>query len=493
MTAASSAALSLPGTSGHLAVLRAMARKIRRLWWLLLPVAGATGLATMSGSTTVVVAVFCGSAAVCLQFLWWGTATALTGQNHPLAAHLVPGQARQLREVALGVFLGLAMLSGLLMHVVMEHFLAWTIASAAAMTLFAGALRWPVLWFLMWIVPAFGAPALRNTAAGAMLVDAMVDWHVRQPLVQTALVMLVLCAVLWRVFQDGGPAHAHRWARVSRMRAMMSMQSSGRAALPEGRMASAFSSVFYWGRPLWRDHLLRNARPTPASAMARAEFAALRGLHWSSSGASALMVLGLLLAAEAAVLFGLAPGRAEQVLQGALPGVGLGMMCSLLGPSLGIAMSLHQTRREQGLLLLLPGVPRGAMLNRMLARRQMATFLMVWGVGVVAITLLISLTPGGWASTLPQTGLHFAAASLPFGLLVWRDWSRQGLPSGQHVALLTLAVILLMGAITGLGVLLKVSAWTMLGVSALVTAALAAWRWRVVTRMVPFWPVGRHA
>ncbi|OWQ88409.1 hypothetical protein CDN99_16250 [Roseateles aquatilis] len=489
-----SAVLPSPGLGGHAAVLGVTWRKLRRLWWLLLPLAGITALATMRSASAAFVTFFI-AAAIGLQFVWWSAATALAGQNHPLAARLVPGQVRQLRETAVALFLLLAVLGGLAMHQVMGDALAWTMVAGAAMLVFAAALRWPALWILMWLVPSVLLSLLRGTVAWQMFLGMMTDWHQRQPIVQTALVMIALCALLWRTFQDGGTAHARHWTAARQLREVMMTNGGAKGGWPDGRLGMALKRFFQWGRPFWFDHLLRTARPTADSVAARAEVATLRGLHWSVYGSSSAMVLGALLLGEAVLLLVVEPGRASQAIQGALPGVSIGLMSSLMGPLFGIGGTLYQTRHEQALLLLVPGMPRGPSLNRVLARRQLGHYLAMWAVGVGMMTLMWALAPEAaeGASRKALIGLHFAAVALPCGVLMWRDWSRQGAPSGQHVALMTLGMLVLMGLSAMASVMMEFSPWWPVAGSAILTVALVAWRWPALRDMVPFWPVGRDA
>ncbi|MDH0863973.1 hypothetical protein [Mitsuaria sp. GD03876] len=488
------AALPLPGVGGHGAVFRAVARKVGRLWWLALPVLGATGLATMSGKPKVVAVAFAVAAAIALQLMWWAAASALVSLNDPLSARLVPGQVRRLREVAVGLMLVLAVACGALLGSATGHELAIISGCAVAMLAFVACLRWPNLWIAFWFTPAMFSSTLHDMALTKALVAFARDWYQAEALTQTAVVLLLAGMALWRLFQDGGSAHAQSWGRSRRWRETMSMQRGGgaaRIACPRGPLAP-LARLFQWGHPLWREHLLRTARPTAASVAARADFAVLRGLHWSASGSTSIVILGFFLIAEIVLLITI-PDRAERVIRGALPGVSIGLMSSMMAPLFGLATTLLQMRREQALLLLVPGMPRGSAMNRQLAFRLLRQYLGVWAVAVGAVLTMGALVPGDTSAfDARMLGLHAAAVALPAGLLLWRDWSRQAPLSGGRVATRTMAMLLLMGLSGAASGYWEFSPLWTLAASVLLTVAVGAWRWRALDRLAPFWPVGRH-
>ncbi|ANH69924.1 hypothetical protein [Mitsuaria sp. 7] len=495
MNAAMNAALPLPGVGGHLAVLVATTRPLRRMWWLLLPLAAITGLASMK-SASAAGGAFCITLAIGLQFVWWLCAGALNTQNHPITARLVPGHLRLLREVAVALFLLIAMVTGLLLHAVFGHFLLLTMLAGAVLVSFSTALRWPITWFVFWVFPWIPSALLKDTAVWRETAAVLRDWHEQQPVTQAALVMLALTVILWHLFQDGGSGHLRSWQSAKVFNDLMSMKGTcaSRTARPPVHPVLRFlGKPFTWGLPTWTRHLIRTATPTADSVAARAEVATLRSLHWSATlGVTAVIFLALLLA-ELAVLYWLPAARAATVLQGALPGTSFGVMCALFGPLLSIAAMLRRTRTEQSLLTLVPGMPRGEAMNRVLARRMLTQFLLLLGFGAAVLTLMVALVPGEWPRDQPLMGLHFAAIALPAGVLLWQDWSRKGQPGAMQAVLLMLGGMLVAGLSIGANRFFQIMPWHVLAVTAPLTVVLAAWRWRAVRRMAPFWPVGRHA
>lgn len=484
----------LPGLGGHVAILRAMGRKVGRIWWLVLPVLGLSALAMLSKRPGAVASAFCVSSAIALFLTWWSAASALMGLNDPISAHLMPGQLRRLRECAVSVFLAIAAGCGVLMGLVFDHTLVFTMIAAIGMLGFAACLRWPLLWVPLWVLPWLIMPPLRHQPFTLQLLDMLRAWHERQPLTQTSAILLACGAALWHLFQAGGATHAVSWRQAQRMRQVMSMQGGAKVACPTGPMAP-LARFFQWGHPLWREHLLRAARPTAASVTARAEFAVLRGLHWSAAGSTTALVFTAFLVAELVLIVGW-PEKAGRVIRSAMPGLSIGLMSAMLSPLFGLGSTLHQMRREQALLTLVPGLPRGDAMNRLLALRWMRHYVLMWAAGVGTILLMGALSPlpvslaGG--QDQPLLGLHFAAAALPAGLLAWRDWSRQGLPTGASVAMLTITLLIGMGLCVAASSLWGISVLWLLAGSVALTGTAMAWRWRALRRMPAFWPVGRH-
>ena len=494
------AAPTLPGQSarvddrfaGHLAVLRALRPVLPRLWLLLLPLAGLTALGAMK-SASAAATVFCITAAVMLQFAWWMVGSALFSQNHPIAARLVPGHVRCLRETSLAIVGGLSLLSGLLIHFAFGAFLLPVMGAAVFMVAFAMTARWTNAWFVFWVLPWLGWPFVKESAVWRATLPVLREGFERQPLVVSALVLTALGWALWRMFQDGGVAHARSWESARQMRDIMRLQGGRAPRAPEGPISRAMVRTFSWGMPPWREFLLRRAQPTPDSVAARAELAALRSLHWIGQLSAASLVFAGMLLASVVMHRTMAPDVAMRVLQGAMTGASFGLMCALLGPAVGLGTVLHRSRQEQALLVLVPGMPRGAAMNRVLARRHMVQFLCLWGFGVGLLATVLALLPDMWMPQRPVIGLYFAAGALPFSLMLWRDWARQRAPGGGTIAAMVSGALLLTGAGFAASMTWGLTVWQVIAISAAATAALGVWRWRATQRAAPFWPVGRHA
>ncbi|UXH78249.1 hypothetical protein [Roseateles amylovorans] len=493
-----SATLAAPRPAGgHAQILGAVGRKFKMFFIIAVPVALIAMVLTFTfGGWDMTAKAMPSLLAFSLIFVWWSAFMALQAQNHPIAARLVPGQLRQLREVAVGLFLGLALTAGALMSLVDGSFLLWAIVGGAACFALSILTRWPLLWTLVWVVPSTAGIWLKSPA-WRMVVAVMQGWHERQPVTQAALALGLMGFMLWRLFQSGGPTHGQQYLRAQAMRqAMKEHAFGGRVTnlFPEGRLALFFRHLFCWLRVIWREHLVRRATSTPRSALARAELVANPGTHWSMViGTSLVIIAGVLIAF--AVGFAITGDRGHIGLRNAVSGFAFGVMSMLINPVMATPSALYKRRREQALLLLLPGMPRGEALNRGLARRQFLQFLGCWGFGlslIVGLQVAMDLQSAGSSSTtLFSMGLNYSTIALPAGLLLWRDWSRQGEPNGSHMALLVMGLVACM---LGLGVLvskLDISPWLFMGISVALTAVGIVVRWRRVVTRPTFWPVGR--
>ncbi|SEL26629.1 hypothetical protein SAMN05216359_10710 [Roseateles sp. YR242] len=436
------------------------------------------------------------ASALAMGGLWWVAFFALLAQNHPVAARLVPGQLKQLREVAVVVFLGVSASCGAVLALTGLPGPAWTIAAGVAFTALAMATRWPWLWVAVWVVPATAAWWVPSDARAWMWLRA-VHIYEEQPVSMAAFVLVMMAMVIWRLFQAGGPAHERSWRRAQLMQRLTRNQvGNGRSVTAlSGGFAIVSVRAFSWLRTLWQEHLIRSGRPTARSVVARAELGANPHSHWSLVVGSSALVLGMIFLAIAVTLVVLG-GRVNEGMRSAAQGLAFGVIGMLVNPSLSAATILFKRRREQGLLLLLPGLPRGAALNRQLARRQLTQYVLCWATGMAAVLALEALTQftakdHGGPSFLIGWAFNYAALTLPLGVVQWRDWSVQRQPNNSATVLYMLAVMGGMVLLSMLSGPLHLTHVRVLALSVCLTAVLAVWRWPVVTRSASFWPVGR--
>lgn len=476
-------------TPAHGQILGAMARQLKLLWLLLLPLAAALGLGLYLDRPELLPKLMAGAASVCLQFAWWAMVAALLRQNHPQAAWLVPGQLRRLRECALGLFLLLALLQGGLLALTFDSRWLTLLGVAALMLGMAVLQRWPWGWALVWVIPVSLPGGLRSPTGG-WLRERLLAWQAQPPVLEWLLLLGLMLLLLAAVFGRGGSGHARQWQRAAQSRRRQSLENWGGAAATSVQGPAPLrwlAALFSWGRWTWLGRLLgRGPVRRPGQALALAELAVLRGLHWSSVLGGVAVVLALFVL----VLWVLQLGwgvNAWQVATQSGPGFSLGLLCMCINPGMGLWAALYQSRREQALLLLLPGMPRGQALTRQVARRQAAHYLLCWGVGLGLASLLSLRSPHGLTGWV----LNYAALTLPLALLPWQDWSRRGRPSSAVMAMLVLGLLggmaLLAAVVFGLGLPL----WAPLAISVGLTLALAAWRWRALAQLPPPWPVGR--
>jgi hypothetical protein len=182
----------------------------------------------------------------------------------------------------------------------------------------------------------------------------------------------------------------------------------------------------------------------------------------------------------------------------ALASLGMGVVIGLLSPAIQVQARLHQSRREQALLVLLPGVPRGATLNRRLAWQLTGQFVLAW-IGALALMALClstahALRPEAARSVLSLDPCRmFAIAVFPMIVFQWRAWSRASAPT----ALSALGPLLLGGLAAVATWAGPFTGWLSPGaVATLCSAATMAWcsmRWWRLGREPSALPVGRLA
>lgn len=419
--------------------------------------------------------------------VWLAVCGSLQEQNHPAAARTVPGHLRTLKRAAL---LGWALCTGLSTLLLWAIFppgdvgpiLLLSCGFIAVFLLWSARMVW--LWLLLTLLsPLLGAfagslaPAVRALAAlwnehtAAMLVAGL--------LAQAALVTLA--------FGAGDAGHHDRHARQTVMRNAMRMQLDGRQA-----------NAAVWGRPIewltrpfgliaeaWQRRLLARAdNRDPSNVMARAALV-LHGIqHWlyQLMGLAALSTIVL-------VAFAAVSHFIQVPLKTFLPGAfGMGVAIASMGfnPGFALPTALWQSRREQALLCLLPGMPRGAALSRAVAAGHLRNAAAAWlGTSLVLVALGIA-ADNRWLLCLPLAALPVMAVNL----------TRRPAAMRAPQVLTTMWPVLAFFAVTGLlyglsqlGVPLALLA---VGVTAL-SAAMLAWRWRALAHAPAALPAGRLA
>lgn len=423
-------------------------------------------------------------AELCLALLifWMMQFSNLWQQNHPSFARLVPGHLRALRQTLLGLWLALILFFTALLGNEFGHPLAWGIGAAVLLAVTATLLRWPWLWLQSWLL-GMVLVWLRPVGPWQALMASALQAYQQAPLLCFIVTLTLLAWPLSRLLQAGGPAHQRGYDSAKRMRMAMQMRATGRAAplVHGGRIGIALWRFFNEPQLLWRQHLIRCASPTERSVLARAEMA--WGGHWSGQLAGLIFFGGLALLALSLVQKFTGIPMAEMLKHGGA-GMAIGLASSALSPALGLRATLHAGRREQALLMLVPGMPQGAALNRRLAIRQLLCFGISW-VGMVLLVL--------WLFDTPSYVFGFMAAGLPIGLEALRDWSRQRQPTVQAVVIGMFAWMLAGAALMGLERWQGISAWWSGALILLLTLIVGCWRWRKLVSYPQAFPVGRWA
>jgi hypothetical protein len=433
-----------------------------------------------------------GCSLLALTLAWGHQVSGLLRLDHPMAARTVPGHAQALRATALGLWLACVAFSGvaaalgsaLLLGQGQRFGLAVAVGTGTLLCLLALAMRWWWLWIPLCLGPSFMGVAVWREAVWASGSWLHQQWQA-QPLLATVVVLALQGLLIPTLFGQGDERHARAHDRRERLRkftaASAAGQQPGLAAV--GRWGEWLSLPWQCLADAWLAHVCRHAHHGQRSVMARAEIVLHGTQHWVrnlSAGALVVGVVGLCLA----ITMGLSGVDAHQILAGGRVGIGIGLATMALSAVGSLPGALWHSRREQALLVLLPGMPRGAALNRALAWRQMRHCLWGWAL------LLPALAAMAWAGQ-GLTAAALAGPALPMSAWLWRDVARQHSPRPVQAFRLTLVCMVAGGSSLAL-----LSAWPQAllpwaGLLLLLTAGLLVWRWRWLGRLPQALPAGR--
>lgn len=419
-------------------------------------------------------------AAGLLLVLWLSFVGEVMALNSRTAAALVPGHVQRLRELIGAGWLLFAAGVGAAAAALWSLALASLLTLSLLMVLLAAMVRYPSTWVVGWVVPAFSWwwMQLRPVRAVAGAVDG---WVAASPAV-AALATLVFG--LWALVSliDGR-------GQGSGQRSTVRDGWSGHAKAPD--MPAWASAIGAWmrrqGMRLYHVHR-RRLCARPGHAPEARVLLLLGGAHWTGQVTAALVVMAVL-AIVFGLLFGFGVFPAPGMQRLHFVGMSLGLMSFALNPLLQMPAGMLRSRREQALLALVPGLPRGAALGRRLALRMTLHHLVAWALASALAMAIVGIGSGDAS--------HIVAAVvfglLPFCSLLWRDWSAVSPHGGLRVVLqvagmvLTVALlfVLLRG---GEGRLAPVAAASIAS-----TGALLAWRWRRLGTLPGPLPAARRA
>jgi len=407
----------------------------------------------------------------------------LLQQNQPAMARLVPGHVARLRTAllvawALGV---LAIAAG--PGFVFGDPLAWACAAAAGLALLAASVRWRVLWVLGFLFVFVVVPTLTWEGPTPTTEFLLAQWRHAAWLL-TAIVATAGAAALTALVREGGrgPQTSHDAGRSLGRR----FAGSARASCAQGPRATSRPYVAWLTRQLARGD---------ASVSSRLLLGLGPSEHWTMRISHGLIFVAVC-GGMCAVVVGLAAFLGRD-LHGVLPWLSFSLLTGASTPALQAAAQLYKTRREQALLVLLPGVPRGARLNRWLAWQMSVLFVVsaLWGfvlagaLDLFAETLdkgLVQRSGGG------DMTAAIAVALLPQVAFQWRAWARQRVASALEFVP-TLAPFLLGGMALLLHLWAGV-AYLPMGLAFMSLAiAYCAWRWWRMGSEPTAMPIGRWA
>jgi hypothetical protein len=408
-------------------------------------------------------------------------------QNHPTLARLVPGHVGSLRAALLVTWAILVFVAAGGPGFLFDAPLAWACGAAGALVLFAAVLRWPLLFLPCIAAPFATAWFLEWNGRDALATALQAQWESADWLV-TAIVATAGVVVLTLMIRTGGTSHAGSFEARRRFGRAWSAGLPGGASAASAVCWSPFGKITVRPYAAWMRHLLARG---DSPVMSRLLLGLGPATHWTSRVFESFWFLsvsgGLCL-----LMAGIVGGRMRVYM---LPWIAFTVLTGLCTPALKAVPKLYHTRREQALLMLLPGVPRGARLNRWLAWQMTGVFLvaalcglaMAWALSALAD----SIQPGIAERATGGMTTAIAVALLPQVAWQWRHWARlRGAGgSGQSVPVLAPFVVgmavLTLHAVTGI-------AWSTFAV-ALAAASLVycAWRWWRMGSEPSALPVGR--
>lgn len=417
---------------------------------------------------------------------WMVVGSSLQEQNHPTAARCVPGHVRALRQAALVGWVLCTATATLLMWAALDDLVRWQTmllgnAAAAAFTMWATRSWW------LWLAATFYAPLLGVFKEGlAPLWQASFQLWAQHTDAVLALGLVALALLVLGVFGEGDERHRRRYERQSRIRHAQARQLEGKATRP----TDLFAGLERIARPFdalpqaWFRHVMRRAdNGSQPSVMARLEVVLQSNQHWTYQLVAAASIL-LFVAITLVVLLTFTSMTTQDLLTHGAMGMGIGIAGMAINPTLSRA-TFWQTRREQALLMLLPGVPTGTRLNRAVA----------W----------MALRHAAIATALTAAALVPLALAADKMLLLWLPlcaapcaaWSTTASPARmrQPSALTSVAPVLLFYVLAMLAWVATVAlALPLVPTAAVVLAAsvaLGMWRWQRLAHEPAALPTGR--
>jgi hypothetical protein len=294
-------------------------------------------------------------------------------------------------------------------------------------------------------------------------------------------VLVVMAFVLGRTALRRGDA-AHRAQVVQNAILLAALQDEKPADFYRlSKRTNKALALFQTPFRVYASWLLAHPRPGQAHALARAELGLGARTHWvmqlANTGA---IFLALTLAACG---YELVWGNAWEVFSNPVTLLGLGIIT--LVPLANWRIALRLTTKEQTLMLLLPGMPQGAELNRALALRHLRHLFVSW----LAMAALAVLLP--WPSFMRADALLLAVVSLPLIPLAIQDWSRVA-PSAAKLWLTVILAGPVWISVALVALHLYVSMYWLAALSLFAFVATTGWRWKKLARFAQAFPVGQR-
>lgn len=426
--------------------------------------------------------------AVLLLPLWLFMFANLQIQNSPALAQLVPQLHHRVLQLVLLGWLLVAAGFALVASISLGHF--WHLLGLFLLVLAC------YTWMLSNNWGAIGLIALLFALESQIIPPLQWLWQADAATTAATVLLCLIGGALTFVFllRKGDPGHFQRYAESTHLQRLMV------ETRPSTWRRAKLLQALPWLRRVNPDHLRlywQLVRPAASAAAGRPDrpnhplrpFAALPP-HFHAFG----QVTSMLAALAAMWLLGAQPEinpwgfMASQFTAALLTGLALVMPITFVWRALA---ALHQSRREQQLLYLLPSMPDGVALNRQLLATLLGQFALVW---LLALGCGVSASMQGVDNPLPALAPSFVLFALPHVLRLLRDHASSTAPD-SNVLLWPVSITLALG----LGWKWLQLEWQpiapgwlllLIGVPTLITGIL---RWQRLMRAAGAFPVGRLA
>ncbi|OYT92510.1 MAG: hypothetical protein CFE43_07635 [Burkholderiales bacterium PBB3] len=407
---------------------------------VVLAVAGG-GIASQWGTAALIKSII-GLIIFCLQFVGVGAFTVLMRLNHSIPSRLVPGYVSALRRTAIATWLGVCLITGLagmLDEASWGQTLSQAFGAGAVMLLISTPMRWPLRWCI------FMAGLVWFARHG----DAIFNWAPLHSLLMSRLGLLIVLVLIYlsmawvvtRMIARDGNAYASVFSRF--LGSQESQRTIDKPATLKLNHSSPWLQTFLritqWVALPWMRYsryFLAHPTPGPSNALARGELGFGPLVHWVTQSSLCFGFSTLL-----AVVWWLYPNLLLEEGAGATPltvfYIALVSVACAAISVLEIAGTMQISQGEQRLMLLLPGMPQGNLLSRMLAVRHLRMAFAAWPFATA------------WALVLPypdniaQYVAAFCWGTLPLIPFVIQDWATVRPPSADR-AILSLVFAMLM-------------------------------------------------
>lgn len=444
------------------------------------------GVAALRDAAAIAVVIY-------LQITWSFVCATLMRLNTPIAARTVPNYVARLRRAALLLWSGICVITGLLEGNSVGEACLMGFGAGVFMLFISTPWRWPVQWCLVIALLVFA-----GSQGQGIVESALVKAIFSSPASGWTFAITCYLGMAWLVTRLIATNGSRLSALLSRAvhienaapgaEAPTNLPVHGMGPLVGILQQGLQRLLFPWR--LYLHHALNRPRPPTGTelqaqpVLARAMLGLGPALHWVMQACSLLALWAVVLLVT--VIVPSARGAEVMAISGGWAIViALGSLMAAVAPLLSLPETLRQTAPEQKLMLLLPGMPHGDALNRMLAVRHLRHAFIAW---VVAALTVLELP-------YPDKDVMFVGSfylgALVLLPMVLQDWASLQAPNA------TSALAWLVGAMVAPAIGLTAVLWLHLPVHAVATAAavycviVLAVRWNRLGHFVQAFPAGR--